>query len=113
MAISLTPWHHTHVSDPYDVEFDFTDIPIGGKLIQAKLELTATDQMIFQSDDDFKRAIKQKIASELARAMIESNSIEFTRLPQTGSGNDIIYARCYLAPDNQVKLLRTHYVDKK
>ena len=100
---------HTAIHDPFEIEFDTTDIPIGGKLVQAKLEITTMDQMRFHDDEEYKRAIKQKVASELARVMIESNLIEFTRLPQMGSGNDIIYARCYLAPDNQVKLLRTHY----
>ena len=108
MAI-LSPWQHTISNDPFDAQFETTDIAIGGKLIQAKLEITAMDQMKFHDEDGYKRAIKQKVASELARVMIESNLIEFTRLPQNGRGTDIICARCYLAPDNQVKLLRTHY----
>ncbi len=109
MAMS-TPWHHTIANDPYDVEFSTVDVPIGGKLIQAKLELSVTEAMSFQSDDDYKRAIKRKIASDLARVMIESNLIEFTRLPQPTTGTDIIYARCYLAPDDNVKILRMQYV---
>jgi len=109
MAIS-TPWHHTIANDPYDVEFSSVDVAIGGKLIQAKLELTNMEAMNFKSDDDYKRAIKQKIAADLARVMIESNLIEFTRLPQLTTGTDIIYARCYLAPDSQVKILRMNYV---
>ena len=103
-----TPWHHTIANDPYDVEFSVVDVAIGGKLIQAKLEITAMDQMRFHDVDGYKRAIKQKIATELARVMVEGNLIEFTRLPQNGRGTDIICARCYLAPDNQVKLLRIH-----
>ena len=106
----ITPWHHTIANDPYDVEFSAVDVAIGGKLIQAKLELTNMESMNFKSDDDYKRAIKQKVASDLARAMIETNVIEFTRLPQPATGTDIIYARCYLAPDSQVKILRMNYV---
>jgi hypothetical protein len=105
-----TPWHHTIQNDPYDVDFSTVDVPIGGKLIQAKLELTNMESMNFKSDDEYKRAIKQKIASDLARAMIETNLIEFTRLPQPATGTDIIYARCYLAPDASVKILRMNYV---
>ena len=112
MAI-LPPWHHTIANDPFDTQFEITDIAIGGKLIQAKLENTAMDQMKFHDADECKRAIKQKIASELARVMVEGNLIEFTRLPQNGRGTDIICARCYLAPNEQVKVLRTHYTDKK
>ena len=109
--MSMTaPWHHTIANDPYDVEFSTVDVPIGGKLIQAKLELSYIEAINFQSDDDYKRAIKQKVASDLARVMIEGNLIEFTRLPQPATGTDIIYARCYLAPDANVRILRMNYV---
>ena len=102
------PWHSP--STPFTADFDVMDIAIGGKLIQAKLVLNPIDEMAFNSNDEYKKAIKHKLASEIARAMIETNSIEFTHLPQRGEGNDIIYARCYLAPSDQVKLLRMHYV---
>lgn len=103
------PWHYTAVQDQYNVEFDVTDIPIGGKLMQARLELNQMEQMNFKTDDDYKRAIKQKIAADLARAMIEGNLIEFTHMPQPATGRDTIYARCYLAKDSDVKILRMHY----
>lgn len=104
------PWHHTPSgNDPYDVEFNATDIAIGGKLLQASLEIDILDQMRFKTDDDYKRAIKQRIAADLARVMIESNLVEFTHMPQPATGRDTIYARCYLAPNEQVKLLRIHY----
>lgn len=102
------PWDYP--ATPFDSDFSIVDVPIGGKLIQAKLELSPAESMTFQSDDDYKRAIKQKIASELAQAMLDSRVIEFTRLPQNPIGNDIIYARCYLAPDASVKILRMQYV---
>mgnify|MGYP006289341159 CR=1 FL=1 len=101
------PWHSP--STPFEADFNVTDIAIGGKLIQASLKLDPLAEMSFISNDEYKKAIKQKLASEIARAMIETNSIEFTHLPQRGDGNDIIYARCYLAPSDQVKLLRIHY----
>ena len=101
------PWHSP--STPYEVDFNVTDIAIGGKLIQASLVLNPIDEMAFNSNDEYKKAVKLKLASEIARAMIETKSIEFTHLPQHGDGNDIIYARCYLAPSDQVKLLRMHY----
>lgn len=108
MAITPPPlWTKDH--EPFDFDFNVTDIPIGGKLIQAHLELSPMERMNFVSDDEYKRAIKRKMASELARFMIEANLIEFTHLPQNHTGNDIIHARCYLAPNGDVKILRTHY----
>lgn len=99
----------TQSTDPLDIQFETTDIPIGGHLLQAKLELSQIEQLNFKSDDDYKRAIKMKIATDLARAMIESNLVEVTRLPQPAQGTDIIFARCYLAKNSDVKILRMHY----
>ena len=111
MALSILnrPWQHTSEIDPFDFENSVVDIPIGGKLVQSKFELSPTEQMHFRSDDDYKRAIKSKMANELARYMIEANLVEFTHMPHNTIGNDIIYARCYLAPDDNVKILRMHY----
>lgn len=110
MAISTPPlW--TKDVDPFQATFDVTDVAIGGKLLQANIQLTTMEQMSFLSDDDFKRVIKQKIASELARVMIESNLVEFTHMVSHVDGTTNVHARCYLAPDNQVKVLRLHYAN--
>lgn len=112
MAISTpgTPFWTNDV-DPFEATFNCTDIAIGGKLLQATLEVSATNQIKFLSDDDYKRAIKQKIAAELARVMIESNLIEFTHIKNVHDYSTTIHARCYLAPNDQVKLLRLHYAN--
>lgn len=110
MAISTPPlW--TNQVDPFEATFDVTDVAIGGKLLQANIQLTTMEQSSFLSDDDFKRMIKQKIASELARVMIESNLIEFTHIKNVHDYSTTIHARCYLAPNDQVKLLRLHYAN--
>lgn len=103
------PWHSPSGVDPFEMNLTTYDVPIGGKLLQASMELNPIDQMNFASDDEYKRAIKKRIAADLARAMIESNMIEFTHLPQPSTGRDTIYARCYLAKDSDVKILRMHY----
>ena len=110
MAINTPPlW--TNQVDPFEATFDVTDVAIGGKLLQANIQLTTMEQSSFLSDDDFKRMIKQKIASELARVMIESNLVEFTHMISHVEGTTNVYARCYLAPNDQVKLLRIHYAN--
>ena len=109
----LPPPFATNIVDPFQVELDVTDISIGGKLLSAKLEVNTMDEMSFRDNDEYRRAIKQKIASELARAMIESNLIEFTQISSAVNlGCKTIHARCYLAPDNQVKILRIHHAKK-
>lgn len=108
MAITTpgTPFSTKDV-DPFEIDINSTDYAIGGKLIQARLVLNPLDEVHFQSSDEFKKAIKNKIASELARAMIESNLIEFTQAKNVDYST-VIHARCYLAPNDQVKILRIH-----
>lgn len=109
--MASAPWPlQTNVIDPFEVEVNVKDIAIGGKLVAVSLELNPLDEMTFANPDEYKRAVKQKIASELARAMIESNLIEFTQMLSSTSMNKVIHARCYLAPDSQVKILRIHSV---
>lgn len=111
--MAITPPLWTQEVDPFEAKFDFTDIAIGGKLLQATLNISATHELQFLSEDDYKRAIKQKIASELARVMIESNLVEFTQAKNVHDYSTTIHARCYLAPNDQVKLLRLHYANIK
>lgn len=106
MAISTPPFW-TKDNDPFEIDINSTDYAIGGKLIHAQLVLNPLDEIHFQDSDEFKRAIKQKIASELARAMIESNLIEFTQAKNVDYST-VIHARCYLAPNEQIKILRIH-----
>lgn len=110
MAINTPPlW--TNDVDPFEAKFDYTEIAIGGKLLQARLDVSATNEIQFLSEDDYKRAIKQKIASEMARVMIESNLIEFTHIKNVHDYSTTIHARCYLATNDQVKVLRLHYAN--
>jgi hypothetical protein len=106
MAIATKPWQMTDGNDPFDSKFDVKDYAIGGKLIQASLDLTITDQMRF-TDDELKREIKRRMSQDIARFMVESNLIEFTRIQNPTDLTMRIHARCYLAPDGQVKILRS------
>lgn len=94
-----------------DEEFTFktTEYPIGGKLLSGSLEISFADTTRFLTDDDFKNAIKQKMATHLVKCMMENNLIEFTKIENHLTNSYRLNARCYLAPNDQVKILRTHY----
>lgn len=94
-----------------DEEFTFKtmDYPIGGKLVIGSLDITFADIDRFLTDDGFKNAIKEKMATHLVKCMMENNLIEFTKIADSMTGSHRLHARCYLAPDDQVKILRTHY----
>lgn len=103
-----TPWHYTTDIDAFQSQFETIDYGIGGKLICASRQVDYLEELKYNSEDDYKRLLKLDMATELARFMIENNLIEFTRLTDHNTMIDKIFARCYLAPDDQVRLLRVH-----
>ena len=92
-----------------ELTFKTKDYPIGGKIVSTSLEITFADTDRFLSDDDFKNAIKERMATHLVKCMMENNLIEFTKIEDSTTGSYRLHARCYLAPNDQVKILRTHY----
>jgi hypothetical protein len=104
----VAPWQYTTDVDTFHCTFESVDYGIGGKLICASKEVDYQQALEFYSDADYKRLLKLEMATELARFMIENNLIEFTRLTDHDTMMDKIFARCYLAPDDQVRLLRLH-----
>jgi len=70
------------------------------------------DSHAYASEDLQKQHIKKQLALELANKMLEAGVIEFTQIVDPLSFSRKINARCYLVPDDQVKILRTLYKDK-
>ena len=92
-------------NDPIVPNFDLNvkEYAIGGKLL--------TMRMIFNEYDATaltKEQIKEKMTIQLAQAMVDNSMIEFTRQVDHSTLNVMIHARCYMAPDTQVKILRIH-----
>lgn len=94
-----------------DEEFTFNtkDYPIGGQLVGTSLDITFVDVDRFLTDDDFKHAIKVKMATALVKHMMENKLIEFTKIQDSTTGSFRLNARCYVTSDDQVRILRTHY----
>jgi hypothetical protein len=90
------------------LNFDSYDTPIGGKLVRATYRLNSWEKAKF-SDDEYKQRLKEKLAMEMASFIIENKLAEFTQLHDPTGMSDVIAIRCYLAPDDQVRILRTHY----
>ena len=84
--------------------------------IQAKMfmvSFTASDVLMFDKTEDvWKQEIKKQLAIDLAEKMLEEGAIEFTQTHDHAWGHKVIKARCFLVPDNQVRILRTLYKDK-
>lgn len=91
-------------------EFNFTykDIAIGGKLVKGHISLPESNMMQISSDAVMREYVRSMMASQLAEYMIAGGLIEFTQMRDNVTNYTTITARCYLAPNDQVKLLRIH-----
>ena len=78
---------------------------IQGKMFMVSYQ--ASEFMVATMDGNAKIRIKEEVAVALAMKMIEEGAIAFTQIPDISSGTTTIKARCFLVPDNQVRILRT------
>lgn len=92
--------------DP-EVDFNVQYYAIGGRMITVKLELAAAEQMMM-GDEQWRINIRQKLANQLALAMLDQYLMETTSYRDPFTDRQTIAARCYLAPHDQVKILRVH-----
>ena len=84
---------------------------IQGQMFMVSYE-ASEHQMALMGEDTFKQSVKEDLAMALANKMMEAGVIEFTQTVNLHSGHKTIRARCYLVPDDRVRLLRTLYKDK-
>ena len=82
---------------------------IQGQMFMVSYEI---HDSVTQSYNDWRNETKKRLSLELATKMLESGVIEFTQMQDPAWGHKVIKARCYLVPDNQVRILRTLYKDK-
>lgn len=98
------PWGHIPWTDD-EISFEFEDVAIGGRLITAKM--TVSPSMTYQlSDEELRKSIRMKLATALATAILESEFCETVAWNDPQSMGQTIAARCYLAPNDQIKLIR-------
>jgi len=108
MAINTPSW--SVISDPL-AEFNFTykDVAIGGKMVQGSIRLSEDKMMAVRSDHMLKDYMRTSMATQMGEYMISNGLVEFTQMRDSITLDTIVKARCYLAPNDQIKVLRIHY----
>jgi hypothetical protein len=86
--------------------FTAHDYAIGGKLIQGKVVLDASYEELMNTDHEARMRVKTALVQQLAEYMLENKLVEFTQATEPASYRKIVYVRAYVAPDDQVKILR-------
>ena len=93
-----------------DIEFNIKDYAIGGKMVTGKCIVSDSQYMsISIPDDDLKVAIKKDLAKQLAMYLIENKLVEFTMMQNPIDNSRMYHVRCFVTPDEQVRLLRKIY----
>lgn len=92
------------ISDPI---FETHDYAIGGKMVVGRAEMDESYTMMLQNGDkDAVKHIKQKLIHDMAQFILENNLVEFTHVDDPLTFRRKIAVRAYLAPNDQVKVLR-------
>jgi hypothetical protein len=100
---------------PYDsnTSTQTYDHTINGKMFIATLNVpydsSDESELLSKIKED---EVKSHLTEKLLRAMIEGKCVEFTKSLDSISGSYTYRARCFVTPDEQIKILRTHGVIK-
>ncbi len=76
-------------------------------MVYTKFDVVAYKYLRSVADDNH-AMIKQILTEALVKEMISSKSILFTKIENHAAGTTHCYARCFMCPDETVKLLKTH-----
>lgn len=92
--------------DTDDISFGVKEYAIGGKMVSATYAASYLDAMSWKTD--FEDHVKEQLAQQMVRYMLNNKLIEFTKSSSATSEAITYRARCYLTPDDNVKILRVH-----
>jgi hypothetical protein len=96
-----------HYVDDTPLVFNTYSYLIGGKMVVGKAVISEDyADMIRHGDADGKFAVKQDLIKQLTQYMLENNLVEFTSWDEPVTGMKHVAVRAYLAPDDQIKILR-------
>ena len=108
MAIQQTPFGNL---DDTMFQTNLQEFAIGGKLITVTYRLNHIQTQSFL-DENYREEVKKEMSEFMARYILENNLAEFTSTEDYGSQMKILNMRCYLAPNDQVKILRMYNTSK-
>ena len=93
----------TYDKEPIFSTYDYT---IGGKLVVGRATFDETFSQLMHSDTEARQRIKQSLVQQMASYMLENNLVEFTQQQNPMDFTTTVLVRAYIAPNDQVKILR-------
>ena len=89
-----------------DPIFTTHDYIIGGRLVVGRAVMDESFAQLANTDHEARMHIKKKLVMDMAEYMLENNLVEFTQQDDPITLRKHIAVRAYLAPNDQVKILR-------
>jgi len=107
---SLNQRYYTNWEDDLSSHtiFQYKDHAIGGKLVLSKVNIDYSTIAQMNNDINVKNKFKKALVSNLVDYMMNNNLIEMTQKFDPAFNTYEISTRCYLAPNEDIKILRTH-----
>lgn len=91
-----------------DIEFDIKEYTIQGKMVIGEFDLSL-NKLMHLTDAKAEHLIKEELANSLAKFILENKLAEFTMQEDNNNMSKRYRVRCFLTPDDQVRLIRTLY----
>ena len=93
-----------HVTDPTFTSWEYA---IGGKMVVGRAEMSEDYRRMMEDGDEYAiKSVKEKLVRDMVSFMLENNLVEFTHQDDPITFSRKIAVRAYLAPNDQVKILR-------
>lgn len=89
----------------YNEKVSLHEYAIDGKMIEASCCVHNLDIM----SDDIKDTIRKQLIHQITEYILGNNLVEFTQMKAPTSLESVVRARCFMVPDDQVKILRSVY----
>lgn len=89
-----------------DPIFNTYDYAIGGKLVVGRAILEESFAQMLSGDQEARQKLKEQLIHQMATFILENNLVEFTQHDDPLTFRKHVMVRAYLAPNDQVKILR-------
>lgn len=96
------------VNDLPPIEVEERSYAIGGKLLTAKMMVSEFEALA--NNEDLKQSVRKNLVEALVEQILSDKLCEFTTYTDAILMGQMVVARCYLAPSDQVRLLRVHTI---
>lgn len=88
------------------VSYDYEEYTIGGKMITVRVAIPDETFTSALNNDKARAEVRQMLVEQIASVILDRKLCEITQMKDV-TLTTTVAARCYVVPNEQVKLLRT------